>query len=484
MRGPVVQSLNVRQNEPRLSGRAGQHVGRQVRIRERDPAEADEVAQPFADVVLRHVRQPFLQVAVGGTDEDHPRKVALQHARSPAICRAHAAQRILRRLVAVERRKQRRPLDVRVVVRAAGGDADPPDAEAFEHPQHVAGVVERRVELAVAGEHAEARHEGSRLRRTPARRPDPARLRYGTVSNTERRTTISRPGTSARIASITRRMKRVRSFERAAVPAGARARAQQLVAEIAVARLQVDERGIRRRAPAAPRRRNRRPARRARRLRTRGRRPGSADRGSDWRTPPSAPDGRRRLDARSGPSASAADRRSRSPSALAPNRSRCAATSSSRSAAIAPAVSARHHQLMRIRAAVVTHGDRLAAPDQLRAADAEIPPAPARQIARLALARAVPAFHRQDAEPVADANAVDLDRLRQRRRRRRGKLVVERQRDAAVLEMRAKRGRRLQRCDARIAQSVSSPAFAEKLSDKLATFDRVARAPYCTCLAT
>jgi hypothetical protein len=35
-------------------------------------------------------------------------------------------------------------------------------------------------------------------------------LRYGTVSNADRRTTISSPGTFARMASITWRMKRVR----------------------------------------------------------------------------------------------------------------------------------------------------------------------------------------------------------------------------------------------------------------------------------
>ena len=62
-------------------------------------------------------------------------------------------------------------------------------------------------------------------------------------------------------------------------------------------------------------------------------------------------------------------------------------------------------------------GDRLAAPDQLRAADAEALPAAARQVARLAVERAVPALHRQDAEPVADADAVELERARERRRR-------------------------------------------------------------------
>ena len=52
-------------------------------------------------------------------------------------------------------------------------------------------------------------------------------------------------------------------------------------------------------------------------------------------------------------------------------------------------------QLVRARASVVADGDRFATPDQLGAALAEMPPAPARQLARLAIRRAVPALHRQ-----------------------------------------------------------------------------------------
>ena len=74
----------------------------------------------------------------------------------------------------------------------------------------------------------------------------------------------------------------------------------------------------------------------------------------------------------------------------------------------------RQHQLIRIGAAVVANGNGFATPHQLRAADAEVPPSPAGQLARLAARRAVPAFHRQDAEAVADANTVNLNRLRQR----------------------------------------------------------------------
>src|SRR5262245_15788861 len=41
-----------------------EQVRGQIRIRQHDPAEADEIDQALAHVVLRHVRQPLLQIAV------------------------------------------------------------------------------------------------------------------------------------------------------------------------------------------------------------------------------------------------------------------------------------------------------------------------------------------------------------------------------------------------------------------------------------
>src|ERR687897_1955228 len=72
------------------------------------------------------------------------------------------------------------------------------------------------------------------------------------------------------------------------------------------------------------------------------------------------------------------------------------------------------HQLIRIGSPVGANRNRFAAPHELRAADAKIPPAPARQIARLPIRRAVPSFHRKNAESIADADAIDLNRLRER----------------------------------------------------------------------
>ena len=58
-------------------------------------------------------------------------------------------------------------------------------------------------------------------------------------------------------------------------------------------------------------------------------------------------------------------------------------------------------ELMRIGPAVVAHRDRFAAPDDLRAADPEVRPAPPGEIGGVTIGRAVPAFHRQDAPAIA-----------------------------------------------------------------------------------
>ena len=58
-------------------------------------------------------------------------------------------------------------------------------------------------------------------------------------------------------------------------------------------------------------------------------------------------------------------------------------------------------ELIGICTAVVTYGDRFAAPDQLRAAESEVPPSADASGRWDARRRAVPAFHRQDAEAVS-----------------------------------------------------------------------------------
>ena len=73
----------------------------------------------------------------------------------------------------------------------------------------------------------------------------------------------------------------------------------------------------------------------------------------------------------------------------------------------------------------------------------------ARQVARLAVGGAVPAFHRQDAEAVADAAAVDIDRARRAATSAgAAERLVEVERDTALRQVRAERGGGLERGDA------------------------------------
>jgi hypothetical protein len=260
---------------------------------------------------------------------------------------------------------------------------------------------------------------------------------------------MSRPLTLARIASAHEPRA---ALDRAAVRAGACARAQQLVAEIAVARLHVDEAKSRvagargradeivderielgilehadavREAPIEDRVR----ARRDRRWPIVDVRPGIAARVRQLQA-----DVQIAVRVRS--------------EALAMRGDELLAQGGNRADG-----ARRDQQLMRIRAAVVADGDGFPAPHQLRAARPEVTPAPMREVARLAVARAVPPFHRQDAEPVADANAVHIDRASKRRCRRRRELVVERERDAASLQVRAKRAGGSQRGDTRVRRA-------------------------------
>src|SRR5439155_4436979 len=64
-------------------------------------------------------------------------------------------------------------------------------------------------------------------------------------------------------------------------------------------------------------------------------------------------------------------------------------------------------ELVGIRASIVAHRNRLASPDQLGAALPEAPPATQGEVGRLALPGPVPAFHRENAEPVSDSPAVE-----------------------------------------------------------------------------
>ena len=89
-----------------------------------------------------------------------------------------------------------------------------------------------------------------------------------------------------------------------------------------------------------------------------------------------------------------------SPSA-APNAARCASTSDlAKFGEIARRVRP-EGELVGVRPPVVPHGERLAAPDERRAAHAEVLPSTPRQFGGPPLRRPVPAFHRQNAEAIA-----------------------------------------------------------------------------------
>jgi hypothetical protein len=72
------------------------------------------------------------------------------------------------------------------------------------------------------------------------------------------------------------------------------------------------------------------------------------------------------------------------------------------------------HELVRIGPPVHAHGHRFAAPDQLGPAPPEVAPAAHGQLRGLPGRGPVPALHGQDAEAVADARAVHLERPRER----------------------------------------------------------------------
>ncbi len=119
-------------------------------------------------------------------------------------------------------------------------------------------------------------------------------------------------------------------------------------------------------------------------------------------------------------------------------------------------------QLVRICPAVVAHGHGFAAPDQLGAADPESAPAAPRQLAWPAVERAVPAFHRQDGEAIADAPAVDLQRLGQGRLRRGPERVVAGNRRADRLSMPPQFGRRLETRNAAVSAHLTSRSLAAR----------------------
>jgi hypothetical protein len=101
-------------------------------------------------------------------------------------------------------------------------------------------------------------------------------------------------------------------------------------------------------------------------------------------------------------------------------------------------------ELIGICTAVVTYGYSLASPDQLCATESEVSPSADCQIAGTPVDRAVPAFHRQDAEAVSHADVINMERLSERRLVGPVEHVIEVQGDLEAREMPAKRIGRLE----------------------------------------
>jgi hypothetical protein len=108
-------------------------------------------------------------------------------------------------------------------------------------------------------------------------------------------------------------------------------------------------------------------------------------------------------------------------------------------------------QLIGVRAAVFADRDRLAPPHELRSTGAEVPPAARGEIARLAIGRAVPALHREDAEAIADVDAVALEWAAERRMAAGRELRVETEIDAGAHQIAGERVGRLEGREAGIA---------------------------------
>ena len=237
MRGAVVQSRERAAHRPGVERPAGEDVGGERRVREHHPAEADHrraaaVRRPPArrsgSQSCRYEYAPPTTVSAG---------CACGELGGGGELAGHADERVLGRVVAVRRREVRRPLHVRVVVRAAGGDAHEPDAELGE------GRAER-VRLgevdAEPGAVAAERVAGTG-RRPPGRPGRRRRRRTARRSNADSRTAIASPGARGADAGDDGAEEARAAGEVAAVAAGPVARAEQLVEEVAVAVLHVDE---------------------------------------------------------------------------------------------------------------------------------------------------------------------------------------------------------------------------------------------------
>src|SRR5439155_665782 len=130
-----IQSVYVRQAQRRrgvfralfrdveeLARIDGQVIGIRLYV-EHDNHVAHAVYRKLGPAIAQHalayVRQPLLQIRIGRANHDQLREAGLELGGRVDLP-GHADQRVFRRLITIGGGKRRRPLDVRVVVRAAG----------------------------------------------------------------------------------------------------------------------------------------------------------------------------------------------------------------------------------------------------------------------------------------------------------------------------------------------------------------------------
>jgi len=122
-RGAVVQSLNVLQIRLCSTGLLRSHRAA-VPDNQNSFCPCHHVHPSFTNGSLRHVRQKILQITVRGADKNEVRESLLSIGRVAFICRATPTSGSSAGLVSIRRWIQRRPLNVRIVIRTARGNVD------------------------------------------------------------------------------------------------------------------------------------------------------------------------------------------------------------------------------------------------------------------------------------------------------------------------------------------------------------------------
>ncbi len=347
-----------------------------------------------------------------------------------------ADERVLRRRVAVRRRKGRRPLDVRHRIRTAGGQVHRAHAEIAEHPQQLdrlGQVVGQRVRLI----HAEAAVVGQGARERERLAVAVHHLPGHDIE--QREPHADQQPRALRLYPLDERGEQPRAAREVTPPASRPAAGrEELVEEIPVAGLDIDhvEAG---------------------RFGVAGRREVGLDQPLDVGIGEQA-GGVARVNAVAGveqrmmvgdPRDAARGHGLAEPPGVGELQGHDQVVVAAKPVAMGRlhlgeqgreprAAAGRRAELVGVGPALGLHGHGLASPDQLGAAEPEVPPAAEENLGGGAVGAAVPALHRMDAPAVADGPTAERERLGERRAGGGGeRRVVERNRRGERGEVRA-----------------------------------------------